>query len=57
MFQIKAYFVDNKVYVNDRCYHSNEILTAYLNLNVPKLEELLDQLYLDRKRLPIREAD
>ena len=57
MFWFKAYFIDDKVYINDRCYHSNELLTAYLNLNVPKLEELLERLYIYRDRLPLREAD
>lgn len=57
MFWFKAHFIDDKVYINDCCYHSNELLTAYLNLNVPKLEELLERLYIDRDRLPLREAD
>ena len=57
MFHIKAFFVNDKVFVNDRCYDCNEILTVYLNLQMAELEELLKNLNFDREHLQLREAD
>lgn len=56
MFGFKAYFWDDKVCIDDQVYRSNEILTAYLNLDCSELDTYLIHLRELRNRVQLMEG-
>ena len=57
MFGFKAYFLNDRVYINDMCYRSNEILTSLLNLRRTHLHDLLEELKAHRRHVKLVEDD
>ena len=56
MFQFKAYIWDEQVYINNRAYRSNEILTACLNLPAKNLAGYLQELNELRYKVQLEEG-
>lgn len=57
MFGFKAYFLNDRVYINDVAYRNNEILTSLLNLPRKNLPKLVEELKRHRKRVTLVEDD
>lgn len=55
MFEFKASFWDEKVYIEGRAYRNNDILTACLNLPVENLQQILENLQLLRREVQLQE--
>ena len=56
MFEIKAYFNAESVYIDGRAYRSNEMLTDCLNLSAKDLDEILKELLQLCKVVQLREG-
>ena len=57
MFGFKAFFLNDRVYINDVCYRNNEILASLLNMPRRNLQKLLDELKLHRRHVRLVEDD
>lgn len=57
MFQFKAYFLKDNVYIDQVSYRNNEILTALLNMPEKNLEGMIKKLELHKSRVQLKEED